>query len=95
MAITEIKNEIIELQTKAISEEELEISKNHFLGSLQLDMANPFSVAEKIKNIKIYQLPSDYYQTLFSGISSLEANDLLHTAQKYFSTDDLSQVTVG
>lgn len=95
LAIREIKNEIIELQTKAIGSEELEISKNHFLGSLQLDMANPFSVAEKIKNIKLHQLPLDYYQNLFATISSLEGNDLINTAQKYFNTDNLSVVTVG
>ena len=95
LAIQEIKNEIIELQTKAISSEELEISKNHFLGSLQLDMANPFSVAEKIKNIKLHQLPVTYYQNLFSKISSLQKDDLLSTAQEYFNTEDLSIITVG
>jgi len=95
LAIQEIKNEIIELQTKTVDSEELEVSKNHFLGSLQLDMANPFSVAEKIKNIKLHQLPADYYQNLFSAISSLHSSDLINTAQKYFSTEDLSIVTVG
>ena len=95
LAIQEIKNEIVKLQHDAIDPEELEVSKNHFLGSLQLDLANPFSVAEKIKNIQLYQLPADYYQVLFNKIGSLQAIDLLHTAQQYFTTEDLSQVTVG
>jgi zinc protease len=95
LAIQEIKNEIIELQTKAISSEELEVSKNHFLGSLQLDMANPFSVAEKIKNIKLHGLPSNYYQNLFTKILAVQEDDVLNIAQKYFSTEDLSIVTVG
>ncbi|HZX75443.1 MAG TPA: pitrilysin family protein [Cyclobacteriaceae bacterium] len=95
LAIQEIKNEISELQTKPISSEELEVSKNHFLGSLQLDMANPFSVAEKIKNIKLHQLPENYYQNLFASILSVQEQDLITIAQRYFNIDELSQITVG
>ena len=91
----EIKNELIELQTSKIEESELEAAKGHFIGSIQSDTANPFSVAEKIKTIKLFSLPYNYYQALLDRVYSITSQQLLNTAQSYLRDDDFYKVVVG
>jgi zinc protease len=91
----EIKNELIELQSKEIEMSELEAAKGHFIGSLQSETANPFSVAEKIKTIKLFSLSEDYYQLLLNSVYSISSKGLLHSAQSYLNDDEFFKVTVG
>jgi zinc protease len=95
LAIQEIRNELKKLQTQLIGKDELETSKNHFIGSLQAEITTPFAHADKVKNILLYSLPGDFYQSLLNKIDSLNENDLLETARKYFDEDSFSVVAVG
>lgn len=93
--LREIGNELIRLKDELISEEELLVAKNHFLGSLQLEVSNPFSVTEKLKTIHLFDLPSDFYANLFDRIGKTNAKDLQQLAQKHFMLDDFFTVQVG
>jgi len=93
--IREIGNELTRLQNELISEEELVVAKNHFLGSLQLEVSNPFSVTEKLKTIHLFDLPSDFYVHLFNRIGKTQAKDLQIMAQKHFMLEDFFTVQVG
>jgi len=95
ITVYEIRNELKKLSTEKIPEQELSIAKNHFIGSIQLDMANPFSVVEKMKNIKLNQLDSNYYTNLLKEISELKSDSLVETAKKYLQDQDLYLVKVG
>lgn len=91
----EIMNEFINLQTIKIEDGELEAAKGHFIGSLQSETANPFSVAEKVKTIKLFSLPDNYYQTLLGRVHSITSGELLNTAQSYLKNDDFFKIAVG
>lgn len=95
LVIEEIKNELRNLRTERIGSTELEIAKNHFIGSLQSEITTPFAHAEKIRSILMYSLPSDFYQALLTTIDSLNENDLLETAQKYFNEESFTVVAAG
>jgi zinc protease len=95
LTISEIRNELAKLRSEAILSQELEVAKNHLLGSIQLDIANPFSVIEKIKNIRLNQLQENHYSTLFNSVSKSSSSDLLEIAQKYFLQEELFIVRVG
>lgn len=95
ITIQEIKSELKKLATEEISTQELLIAKNHFIGSIQLDMANPFSVVEKIKNINLNNLNQDYYSNLLKEISQVSAATLTATAQTYLQDHDLFLIKVG
>lgn len=95
LALDEIRKEIKRMRTEPVGEEELEIARNHFLGSLQSEVANPFSVTDKIKNIQLHDLRPDYYPTLFRKINSLTADDLLRTGEQYVHEDSLFIASVG
>jgi zinc protease len=95
LAMDEIAREIIRLGKEPIEEEEMRIATNHFLGALQLEVANPFSVTEKVKNIYLNNLPADYYQLLFDKVRSATPDELMSIANKHFQVDQLYRVSVG
>ncbi len=95
LALSEIKSELNKLQTDIVLTEELVLAKNHFIGGLQTQMANPFSVIEKIKNIEINQLPANYYNQLINQIDKLTAEELQSICKKYFQEETFYEVTVG
>jgi zinc protease len=94
IALTEIKNEIQQLCESIVDESELKIAKSHLLGSLQLEVANPFSVIEKIKVIRLNSLKKSFYDDLFQSVNNTSGTKLRDTAHKYFS-HDLLEVVVG
>ena len=95
LALSEIRNEIQKLQQIIIPEEELIIVKNHLLGNLQLELANPFSITEKIKNINLNNLPVNFYQNLVDATLSTNSLDIQKLASENFDNNDLFIVIVG
>ena len=95
LAIQEIKNELKKLRTEEIEPQELTLAKNHFIGSLQSDMANPFSVAEKVKNIQIFNLPKNFYQNLIDRVDQIASSEIKQAAESHFHEDSFFEVTIG
>jgi zinc protease len=95
LTVDEIRKEVLNLTVKSIDESELDIAKSHLLGSLQLEIANPFSTLDKIKNIRLNDLDGLYYKNLFAKVNSATPRELREMAEKYFQTIDLLEVTVG
>jgi predicted Zn-dependent peptidase len=94
LAIDEIIQEIKFLQTE-INADELELAKRHFIGSLQGEMASPFSIMGKVKNIELHHLPEDYYQILIRKVDLITSRDLIEIASKYYHEDSFSQISIG
>lgn len=94
IAISEIKNELNLLCNILIGAQELQTAKNHLLGSLQLEIANPFSVIEKIKAIHLYELDEGYYNNLFLDILDLNEFTLKKAANQHLR-DEIIEVVVG
>jgi predicted Zn-dependent peptidase len=95
LALSEIKLELQKLSTENISQEELSTAKNHLFGSLQLEIANPFAALDKIKNIRLNDLGENFYRNLFSSIHLANPESIQLTAEKYLSTKDMFEVSVG
>jgi predicted Zn-dependent peptidase len=91
----EVKKELRELGSEVAGKQELLLAKNHFIGSLQTDLANPFSVEERIKSIHLNGLPPDYYQELLVGIDGLTPDAVRHAAEKHLASETLFEVAVG
>lgn len=95
LTFDEIRKEMIRLRTEKIEVDELQTARNHFIGSLQGEITTPFSHADKLKNIIIYQLPSDYYSILIKRMDTLTAEDLLIAGEKYFNESSMFEIAVG
>ncbi len=94
LAISEIMKEIDLLHT-SIDSAELELTKRHFIGSLQGEIASPFSILGKVKNLELHQLPITYYQDLIDKIEKVSPQDLFQLARINFKTDSFLEVSVG
>lgn len=95
LAMDEISREMVRLSKEPIGDEEMRTAVNHFLGALQLEVANPFSVTEKVKNVYLNKLPADYYQVLFDKVRSATPTAMMEIADKHFQQDQLYRVSVG
>jgi zinc protease len=95
LTFAEIRKELGRLYTEPVGGEELEMARNHFIGSLQSEITTPFAHAEKIKNIFLYNLPADYYQNLIRTLDGLTADQLMQIARSYFEEDSFFEVAVG
>jgi zinc protease len=95
VVIDEVKKELLELGSVVVPEQELLLAKNHFIGSLQTDLANPFSVGERIKTIHLNGLPGDYYQHLLLRIDGLTSDGIQQATEKHLNREMLFEVAVG
>ncbi|MEJ1241231.1 pitrilysin family protein [Chryseolinea sp. T2] len=95
LAFGEIRKEMKRLREEAIDPGELEIARNHFIGSLQLEITTSFAHADKVKNIKIFGLPDTYYQQLIHRIDAISAEYLMEVANRHFQEEQLLQIAVG
>ena len=91
----EIRKELKRLRTEKIGSSELETARNHFIGTLQLEITTSFAHADKVKNILVFNLPNDYYQNLITRVDSITADELMNIAETYFSEESFIEIAVG
>lgn len=94
IAIAEIRKELDTLRNKIVGGQELQTAKSHLLGSLQLEIANPFSVIDKIKTIHLIGLDENFYNDLFVEILNVDETAIQRVALEHLS-DSLVEVAVG
>ncbi|MDW8332421.1 MAG: pitrilysin family protein [Cyclobacteriaceae bacterium] len=93
--IEETFNQLKDLRTKPVQQKELELAKNHFIGSLQNEMSNIFAHMERFKTVYLFNLPSDYYSRLILEINAATSDDILLVSEKYFHEEDMTVAMVG
>lgn len=94
-AISLILDELKKITTEKISDEELETVKNYMTGVFPLQLETANAVATRVINLKLYNLPGDYYNKYISSIISLTKEDILNAAKKYINTGKIYIVVSG
>ncbi|WP_343522067.1 pitrilysin family protein [Pedobacter sp.] len=94
-ALQEIYKEIDILKNERIGEEELNLVRNYMLGSMLGSLENVFSHADKFKNIYFSGLDYSYYTHYIKTVKSITAEELLTLANKYFTTENFTEVVIG
>jgi zinc protease len=94
-SVTLIIEELKRIINEEITDEELQTVKNYMTGVFPLQLETANSVASRVINLKLYDLPRDYYNTYISKISSLTKADILEAAKRYIHPDKLSIVISG
>lgn len=91
LIIDELKNII----AGEVSDEELQTVKNYLTGLFPLQLETANSVATRVINLKLYDLPKNYYNTYISSINNLTKEEILDAARKYIYPDSLYIVISG
>jgi zinc protease len=95
LTLGEIKKELNSLRTRQIGAEELDVARNHFIGSFQAELTTPFAHADKIKTLYLSGLSFDYYQDLILKVDAISADEIKIICESHFHEDNFSEIAVG
>ena len=94
-AATEILVEMDRLVNEPVKTEELDMHKQYASGRFLLSLENPGTMASRVQNIDLYDLPKDYYRTYVSKVMAVTPAELQRVARKYLSTKSIAIAAVG
>jgi hypothetical protein len=83
------------MRYKKVSAEELENSKEEYIGGFVMDVQKPRTVANFALNIERYNLPEDFYENYIKNIKAVTLDDVQNAAIKYFRGDQARIVITG
>lgn len=90
----EIFKEIAVLRNEKVPKEELLMVKNYMKGAFVNSLGTPFAIADKYRNMFLFDLPIDYYKKYLAAIDAVTATQLQEMAKKYLN-GDFVEVMVG
>lgn len=94
-AVQLIKEELEKITSEKVKDEELQFVKNYLCGTFPLTLETPNSVISRVINLKLYNLPKNYYNTYVSRINNTSKEDIYNMAKKYIHPDKLYIVISG
>ncbi|CDF80946.1 peptidase, M16 family [Formosa agariphila KMM 3901] len=94
-AAVQILNEINRIKTEPVDPKDLESAKAKYIGSFVMALEKPETVAEYALNIKLNNLPSDFYETYLEKINALTPADIQKAANKYFQSKNSRIIITG
>jgi len=94
-AMKEFMYELKRLRDEKVPADELENAKRAIVGSFALSLEQPQSLLQNIITQKLYNLPTDYWDTYPQKVDMITADDVQRAAQKYIDLGHLQVVAVG
>ena len=94
-AVTEIVKEISRIRLEKVDPELLKNAKAKYVGSFIRRAENPQTIAGYALNIKLNNLPEDFYETYLENINSVSQEDVTRVANKYFKIGNSRIIVVG
>ncbi|OUS01691.1 peptidase M16 [Flavobacteriales bacterium 33_180_T64] len=94
-AVVNTLKEINRIKTEPVEQDMLKNAKAKYLGDFVLALESPQTIARYALNIKLNDLPEDFYTTYIQKINAVTADDVNRVANKYFKTQNARIVVVG
>lgn len=94
-AVVETLKEINKIKTELVDPEKLKNAKAKYVGDFVLALERPTTVARYALNIKIKDLPEDFYTTYLEKINAVTAEDVKRVANTYFKPENARFIVVG
>jgi len=93
-AVVEIIKEINRIKTENVDAELLKNAKSKYVGSFIRRIENPQVGAKYAVDIKLNDLPKDFYETYLEKINAVSAEDVKRVANKYFNYPNGTRIIV-
>ena len=87
--------EIEHFRNHPVKETELKSAHRYLIGSFPLQNETPFHIASLALQLKLYRLPSDYWEHHLESIHRVSIEQVQEVAQKWIQPDCLAIVAVG
>mgnify|MGYP001029643806 FL=1 len=94
-ALVESLKEIKRIKTEKVSAEDLKNAKAKYVGDFVLALERPQTIANYALNIKLNDLPKDFYKTYLTKINAVSIEDVQRVANTYFSDKNARVIVVG
>lgn len=94
-AVVETLKEINRIKTEPVDSKDLANAKAKYVGDFVLALERPQTIANYALNIKLNNLPEDFYTTYLSKINAVSKDDVMRVANKHFKTENARIVVVG
>ncbi|MFK7049864.1 Peptidase M16 inactive domain protein [Flavobacterium columnare] len=94
-AVNEILKEIHKLHNELVHTNELALAKSKYIGHFIMQCQKPESIARYALNRKIQELPIDFYSNYIQKINTVQPEDILRVAQKYFLANNCLIIIIG
>ncbi len=93
-AVVEIIKEINRIKTENVDAELLKNAKAKYVGNFIRRIENPQVGAKYAVDIKLNDLPKDFYETYLEKINAVSAEDVKRVANKYFNYPNGTRIIV-
>lgn len=93
-AVTESFREMQRLCEQLIPDEELNLVRNYLIGSILGDLDGSFKVIRRWRRLILSGLDEQYFYQSVQTIKTVQAEDLLQLARKYFREEDFYNLIV-
>lgn len=94
-AVVETLKEINRIKTEPVDSKDLANAKAKYVGDFVLALERPQTIARYALNIKLNDLPEDFYSTYLEKINAVTKDDVMRVANKHFKTENARIVVVG
>ena len=94
-SVVESLKEINRIKTEPVDATALKNAKAKYVGDFVLALERPQTIARYALNIKLNNLPSDFYTTYLQKINAVTAEDVMRVANKYFKSENARIIIVG
>lgn len=94
-AVVEALKEINRIKTEMVDPQMLKDTKAKYVGNFIMGLENPQTVASYALNIKLNDLPQNFYTTYLQKINAVTADDVKRVANKYMKSENARVVIVG
>lgn len=94
-AVVQTLKEVKRIKEEPVDPVALKNAKASYVGDFVLALENPQTVARYALNIKLNNLPKDFYETFLQKINAVTAEDVTRVANKYFKPENARIIIVG
>ncbi len=94
-AVVEALKEINRIKTEPVDAQLLADAKAKYVGNFIMGLESPQTVANYALNIKLNDLPKDFYATYLQKINDVSTEDIMRVANKYFKPENARILVVG
>lgn len=94
-AVVQTLKEVRRIQDSLVSEDAIKNAKAKYVGDFVLALEQPSTIARYATNIKINELPEDFYVTYLEKINAVTPEDVKRVANKYFNIKNARFIVVG
>lgn len=94
-AVVQALKEINRIKTEPVDAQTLKDAKAKYVGNFIMGLERPQTVANYALNIKLNNLPQDFYETYLQKINDVTVEDINRVANKYIKSENARVVVVG